>query len=149
VNFIVRPRIGLIALLMFCTIATGCGLDGRTVRVWEIFLLCTSSKPVLGPTQPSIRRELRALSPEVKLAGRGADDSPPKIRIHESIHSTPILHDIVELDLHNNSSVHAACHNGPFFRLDVTSSLVKQDLKNFLRLEDRPPQVVNLKRATG
>jgi hypothetical protein len=41
------------------------------------FLLSTSSRPVLGPTQPPIQCVPAALSPGVKRQGREADHSPP------------------------------------------------------------------------
>jgi hypothetical protein len=43
----------------------------------KIFLLSTSSRPVLGFTQPPIQWVLGALSPVVKRPGREADHSPP------------------------------------------------------------------------
>jgi hypothetical protein len=41
------------------------------------FLFSSSSRPVLGPTQPTIQWILGALSPGVKRPGREADHSPP------------------------------------------------------------------------
>jgi hypothetical protein len=41
------------------------------------FLFSTSSRPVLGLTQPPIQWVLGALSPGVKRPGREADHSPP------------------------------------------------------------------------
>jgi hypothetical protein len=41
------------------------------------FLFSTSSRPVLGSTQPPIQWVPTALSPEVKRPGREADHSPP------------------------------------------------------------------------
>jgi hypothetical protein len=48
------------------------------------FLFSTSSRPVLGPTQPPIPRVPGALSPGVKRPGCEADHSPPTnaIRLH-------------------------------------------------------------------
>jgi hypothetical protein len=43
----------------------------------KIFLLSTSSRPVLGPTQPPIQLVPGALSPGVKRPGCEADHSPP------------------------------------------------------------------------
>jgi hypothetical protein len=57
------------------------------------FLLSTSSRPVLGPTQPPIQWVLGALSSGVKRQGREADHSPPvsaeakKMGIYTSISS--------------------------------------------------------------
>jgi hypothetical protein len=62
-------------------IATGYGLDDRrgrsssTDRV-KNFLFSTSSRPVLGPTQPPIQWVMGAVSPGVKRQGREADHSP-------------------------------------------------------------------------
>jgi hypothetical protein len=51
-------------------IATAYGLDDRGVEVWvpvgSDFLFSISSRPALGPTQPSIQWVRGALSPEVK-----------------------------------------------------------------------------------
>jgi hypothetical protein len=62
-------------------IATGYGLDGRRlgvrVPVFKNFLFSTSSRPVLGSTQPPIQWVPEALSPRVKRQGREADHSPP------------------------------------------------------------------------
>jgi hypothetical protein len=60
----------------------GYELDGRGVGVRipvgiTIFLLSTSSRPVLGPIQPPIQRVPGDLSPEVKWLGHEADHSPP------------------------------------------------------------------------
>jgi hypothetical protein len=41
------------------------------------FLLFTSSRPVLGPTQPPIQWVSGALSPEIKRPGREINHSPP------------------------------------------------------------------------
>jgi hypothetical protein len=41
------------------------------------FLFSTSSRPVLGTTQPTIERVSGALSPGVKRSGREAVNSPP------------------------------------------------------------------------
>jgi hypothetical protein len=43
----------------------------------NIFLLSTSSRPVLGPIQTPIQRVPGALSPGVKRQRRDADYSPP------------------------------------------------------------------------
>jgi hypothetical protein len=64
------------------SIATGYGLDGPRGRnlssgKGKVFLLSTSSRPVLGPTQPSIQWVPGALSPGVKRPGHEADHSPP------------------------------------------------------------------------
>jgi hypothetical protein len=45
----------------------------------KIFLLSTSSGPILGHTQPPIQWVPRPLSPGVKRPGREADHSPPTI----------------------------------------------------------------------
>jgi hypothetical protein len=62
-------------------IATGYGLGGRgvgvRVPVGVVFLCSTSSRPVLGPTQPPIQLVPGALSPRVKRPVREADHSPP------------------------------------------------------------------------
>jgi hypothetical protein len=42
-----------------------------------IFLLSTSSRPAVGPTQPPIQWVSGALSPRVKRPGREADHSLP------------------------------------------------------------------------
>jgi hypothetical protein len=58
----------------------------------KIFVLSTSSRPVLGPTQPPIQRVLRALPPGVKRPGRDADHSPPtsaEVKNAGSIHPLP------------------------------------------------------------
>jgi hypothetical protein len=63
-------------------ITTGYGMDDRGVgssspgRV-KNFLLCTSSRPALKPTQPPIHWIPGILSSEVKPPGREADHSPP------------------------------------------------------------------------
>jgi hypothetical protein len=64
------------------SIATTYGLEGREVGVrvlggGKIFLLSTSSRPVLGPTQPPIQWVPGALFLVVRRAGREADHSPP------------------------------------------------------------------------
>jgi hypothetical protein len=51
-------------------------------NIWEMymvknFLFSTSSRPVLGPTQPPIQWVPWAISPGVKRPGREADHSPP------------------------------------------------------------------------
>jgi hypothetical protein len=59
-------------------IANGYGLADRRVgvRVPVVArLFSTSSRSVLGPTQPPIQWVPRALSPEVKRPGREADHS--------------------------------------------------------------------------
>jgi hypothetical protein len=43
----------------------------------KIFILSTSSRPVMGPTQPRIQWIPGALSPGVKRPGREANHSPP------------------------------------------------------------------------
>jgi hypothetical protein len=57
-----------------CGISTGYGLDKR---VWihgrKMFLFSTTSRQVLGPTQPSIHWVPRALSLWVKWSGREAE----------------------------------------------------------------------------
>jgi hypothetical protein len=63
-------------------IANGYGLDGRWVGVRfavgaSFFLLSTSSRPVLGPTQPPIRLVPGTLSPGAKRQGCEADHSSP------------------------------------------------------------------------
>jgi hypothetical protein len=63
-------------------IATGYGLDDRRVGVPVLveaknFHFSTSSRPVLGLTQPPIQWVPGALSPRVKQQGREADHSPP------------------------------------------------------------------------
>jgi hypothetical protein len=50
--------------------------DSSSGRV-KNFLFSTSSRPALGPTQPSIQWGLGALSPWVKRQGREADHSSP------------------------------------------------------------------------
>jgi hypothetical protein len=59
--------------------ATSYGLDGRgsSTRRFKIFLLSTSSRPVLGPTQLSIQWVPGALSLVVKRPGLEADHSHP------------------------------------------------------------------------
>jgi hypothetical protein len=61
-------------------IATGYGLDGLRVRVRVLvghnFLSSTSSRPVLGPTQPPVQWLPGALSLGVKRPGREADHAP-------------------------------------------------------------------------
>jgi hypothetical protein len=61
-------------------IATGYELDDRGVRVKvpvEAEIFSTSSRPALGPTQPSIQWVTGALPLVVKRMGREADHSPP------------------------------------------------------------------------
>jgi hypothetical protein len=43
----------------------------------DFFLFATTSRPVLGPTQPTIQWVPGTLSPAVKWPGREADRSPP------------------------------------------------------------------------
>jgi hypothetical protein len=50
---------------------------GVQVLGGKIFLLSTSSRPVLEPTQLPIQGVPGALSPAVKRPGREADHSPP------------------------------------------------------------------------
>jgi hypothetical protein len=62
-------------------IATGYGLDDRgvavRVSVGENFLLSTSSRPALGPTQPPTKWIPGSLFPGVKRTGCEADHSLP------------------------------------------------------------------------
>jgi hypothetical protein len=63
-------------------IATDYGLEGRVVGVkslgrGEIFLLSTSSRPVLGSIQPPTQWVPGGLSPGVKRPEREADHLPP------------------------------------------------------------------------
>jgi hypothetical protein len=61
-------------------IVTGYRLDEGGVRVQVLvgsIILSTSSRPILGPTQPPIQWALGALLPDVKQPGREADHSPP------------------------------------------------------------------------
>jgi hypothetical protein len=61
-------------------IATGYGLDGRGVGVRVPVgsrFFSTSSRPVLGPTQPPIQWVSGALSPGVKRPGREDDHALP------------------------------------------------------------------------
>jgi hypothetical protein len=53
--------------------------DGGSIpgRFWNVFLLTTASRTVLGPTQPSIQRLSGALSLGVKRPEREVDHSPP------------------------------------------------------------------------
>jgi hypothetical protein len=79
-------------------IATGFGLDGQGVggRVpgrGKIFLLSTSSRPVLGPTQPLIQRAPGALSSGKSSRGVKLTthlQQVPRSRIHGS--TNPLLH---------------------------------------------------------
>jgi hypothetical protein len=60
-------------------IALGYGLDGRGFESRQglgIFLFITTSRPVLGPTQPLIQWVIGDLSPGVKQPWRKADHSP-------------------------------------------------------------------------
>jgi hypothetical protein len=43
----------------------------------KMSLLCTSPRPILGPTQPPTQWVPGAISPSVKGQGREADHSPP------------------------------------------------------------------------
>jgi hypothetical protein len=52
------------------------GLSSSPGRV-KNYLFSALSRPVLGPTQPSIQWVLGALFPGVKRQGREADRSPP------------------------------------------------------------------------
>jgi hypothetical protein len=51
------------------------GLNGRGAGKGKIYLLSTSSRPALGPIQPSIQWAPGAPSPGVKRTGREADHS--------------------------------------------------------------------------
>jgi hypothetical protein len=69
-------------ILPFDPIATGYGLHGRGVGVRvpvgaRFFLLSTSSRPVLKPTQPPMQKVPVALCLGVIRPGREADHSPP------------------------------------------------------------------------
>jgi len=67
-------------LIPTAPIALGYGLDDREFESWHglgILLFTTASRPVLGPTQPPIRRVPWPLSLEVKGPGREAGHSPP------------------------------------------------------------------------
>jgi hypothetical protein len=58
--------------------ATGYGPDGRVPDRVKIFIFSTSSRPVLGPTQPPIRWVPGASSPpRVKRPGHETDHSSP------------------------------------------------------------------------
>jgi hypothetical protein len=60
--------------------------------VSRFFLFSTSSRPVLGTTQPPIQLVQGALSPGVERPGREADHSPPtsaESRKCGSIHALP------------------------------------------------------------
>jgi hypothetical protein len=61
------------------SIATGYGLGDRDSSPGRVkdFLFSTSSKPVMGPTQPPIKWVPGALSLGVKRPGREANHSPP------------------------------------------------------------------------
>jgi hypothetical protein len=65
-------------------LAASYGVDGRGDRSssldrGKIFLLSTSSRPALGPTQPHIHWVPGAPSLGIKRPGREADHSPPTI----------------------------------------------------------------------
>jgi hypothetical protein len=80
---------------MLNIIATGYGLYDRGFNSrWEleIFLLDTTSRPALGPTQPPTQRIPGALSVGVKRPEREADHSPPssaRSKNEWSYNSTP------------------------------------------------------------
>jgi hypothetical protein len=60
--------------------ALGYGLYDRKIESRQglgIFLFTTTSRPALGPTQPSIQWAPDVLSLGVKRSGREADHSPP------------------------------------------------------------------------
>jgi hypothetical protein len=59
-------------------ISTGYVLEGRgsELSMGEIFLFSTTSRPAMGPSQPSIQWLPGALSPRVKRQGCEADHSP-------------------------------------------------------------------------
>jgi hypothetical protein len=62
------------------TIARLRGLDDPRFafrRVWKIFLCLKTSRPALGPTQPTSQRLPGVLSPGIKRLGLAADHSPP------------------------------------------------------------------------
>jgi hypothetical protein len=59
-------------------------MDWTTRESWldygveqEIFLVSMTSRSATGPTQPSIQRVPRAVSPGIKRQGREAASSPP------------------------------------------------------------------------
>jgi hypothetical protein len=63
-------------------IVTGYRLDDQEVEIRvpvgsRIFISPLSSRPALGPTQPSLQWVPEALSPGVKRPGHEADNSPP------------------------------------------------------------------------
>jgi hypothetical protein len=74
------------------------GRSSRPDRV-KNFLFSTSSRPVLGSTQPPIQGAPGALSPGVKRPGREADHSPPASaqvkKVDLYIHSPIRLHGVV------------------------------------------------------
>jgi hypothetical protein len=57
----------------------------------KIFLLSTSSRPVLGPTQPPIQWVPGGLSSGIKRPGREADHSPPFIAEVKKGGARPLL----------------------------------------------------------
>jgi hypothetical protein len=82
-------------------IATGYELDDRGVGFRipvAARIFSTSSRPVLGPTQPPIQWVPGALSPGVKRQGHEADHSPPtsaevkKMWLYTAIPHTPSWH---------------------------------------------------------
>jgi hypothetical protein len=54
----------------------------------KIFLLSTSSRPVLGPIQPPIQLVSGTLSPGVKRPGRETDHSSPTIAEVKNVYTS-------------------------------------------------------------
>jgi hypothetical protein len=67
-------------------IATGWTKRDRSSSPGKVknFLFSTSSRQVLGPTQPPIQWISGALSPKVKRSGREADHSPTSARVNKT-----------------------------------------------------------------
>jgi hypothetical protein len=61
-------------------------------RGWKFFLITTSSRPALGPTQPPIQWVPGTLSTAVKRPGREADHSPPPCTEFENAWSYTSTH---------------------------------------------------------